>query len=148
MKFRICILAGLVLLTAFTSYASGRWGFFLIVPPVLIPAFLSLIASVFVLAPRRGDVSIWNRWFVRIAVLGLCWLFLCLPSYLDDGYLEMGRRAHIRSVFTPELIAELRGAVSKLSAMKGEFGYVELSDADLPPAIGGTAWGMPGRAYA
>jgi hypothetical protein len=93
MKRRICILAGLVLLTAFTSYASGRWGFFLLVPPVIIPAFLSLIASVCVLVPRRGDASIWNRWFTRTAVLVACWLFLRLPSYMEDGYFEMGRRS-------------------------------------------------------
>jgi len=146
MKLRIRNLTGLVLLTAFTSYASGRWAFFLIVPPVLIPAFLSLIASVFVLVPCRGDASIWNRWFVRIAALILCWFFLCLPLYLGDGYFEMGRRAHIRSLFTPELIAELRDTVSKLSSRKDQYNSVRLSNADLPPAISGTFWGMPGHA--
>ncbi len=147
MKRRICILAGLVLLTAATSYAGGRWAFFpLMLPPVLLPVFLSLIATLFVLVPRRGDASIWNRWFVRLPVVVLCWSFLCLPSYLDDGYFEMGRRAHIRSLFTPELIAELRGTVSKMSARKGEFGSVDLSDADLPAEVGGTFWGMPGHA--
>lgn len=147
MKRRIIILAGLVLLAAVTSYASGRWAFFpLMLPPVLLPVFLSLIATLFVLVPRKGDASIWNRWFVRLAVVVLCWAFLCWPLSLGDGYFEMGRRAHIRSLFTPELIAELRGAAAKLSARKAEIGGVKLSDADLPAAVGGTGWGMPGHA--
>jgi hypothetical protein len=41
MKRRLCILAGLVLLAAVTSYASGRWAFFpLMLPPVLLDADL------------------------------------------------------------------------------------------------------------
>lgn len=146
MKRRLRILAGLTLLTAFTSYATGRWGYFLPLPPVLIPAFLSLLAALWVLLPCRDGGSFWKRWLIRLAALAGCWLFLRLPSYMDDGYLEMGSRAHIRSLFTPELIAELRGSVSKLSARKNEFGSVDLSDADLPAAVGGTPWGMPGHA--
>jgi hypothetical protein len=146
MKRRIRILAGLTLLTAFISYASGRWGFFLPLPPVLIPAFLSLLAAVWVLLPCRDGGPFWKRWLIRLAALAGCWLFLRLPSYMDDGYLEMGRRAHIRSLFTPELITELREAVSKLSARKDERGNVRVTAADLPPAVCATTWGEPGGA--
>ncbi len=146
MKRRTFILAGLTLLTAFTAYASGRWGFFFIVPPEFIPAFLTLLAAVGMLLPCRSAVPFWKRWMIRIAALAACWFFLRLPSYWGDGYFEMGRRDHIRSLFTPELIAELRGTASKLSARKDEFGSVDLSDADLPAAVGGTFWGMPGHA--
>lgn len=147
MKRRLCILAGLVLLAAATAYAGGRWALFpFLLPPELLAVFLSLIATLFVLLPRRGDASIWNRWFVRLPVVVLCWSFLGLPLYLGDGYFEMGRRAHIRSLFTPELIAELRASASKLSARKHLFGSVDLSDVDLPSAVGRTFWGMPGHA--
>lgn len=146
MKFRICLLAVLVLFTAATAYSSGRWAFFLIVPPVLIPAFLSLIASVLLLVPRTGDSSFWNHWHTRFGALGLCWLFLMAPSLASDGFFEMGRRAHIRSLFSPELISEVRTAASKLSARKSQSGYVRLSPADLPAAVGSTAWRFPGHA--
>jgi len=146
MKFRISLLAVLVLVTAATAYSSGRWAFFLIVPPVIIPAFLSLVASLLLLVPRTGDSSFWNRWHTRFSALGLCWLFLMAPFLAGDGFFEIGRRAHIRSLFSPELIAELRASASKLSARKSQFGDVSLSPADLPLAVGSTAWRFPGHA--
>lgn len=146
MKFRICLLAALVLVTAGTAYSSGRWAFFLYDPPVLIPAFLSLLASLLLLVPRTGDSSFWNRWHTRFGALGLCWLFLMAPSLTGDGFFEMGRRAHIRSLFTPDLIAEVVASASKLSSRKSQFGSVRLAPADLPLAVGSTAWRFPGFA--
>lgn len=146
MKLRICILAGLALLTAFTAYADGRWAVLFIVPPVLIPAFLWLLAALWVLLPCKDGGPFWKRWLIRLAALAGCLAFLWLPFYMDDGYFEMGRRAHIRSSFTPELIAEIRAAASKHSARKDENGYVRLKAADLPPAASATAWGWPGHA--
>ncbi|MGV3659184.1 MAG: hypothetical protein ACO1TE_03345 [Prosthecobacter sp.] len=149
MKLRIAVLAGLTLLTAFTSYASGRGYFELIVPPVLIPAFLTLLAAVWVLLPCRTGGPWWKRWMIRVAALAGCLFFLGLPAYVEPGigYFEMGRRDHIRSLFTPELIAELRASVSKLSARRDKQGSVDLSAADLPPAVARTPWGAPGHAY-
>lgn len=146
MKRRTCILAGLALLTAFTAYASGRWGLFLIVPPEFIPAFLTLLAALWVLLPCRTPASLWQRWLIRISALAACWYLLRLPSYWDTGYFELGRQAHIRSTFTPAVIAELRASAAKLAARKNERGWVELSEADLPPAAVSTLWGMPGHA--
>ena len=148
MKFRICLLAVLVLATAATAYSTGRWAFFLPMgPPVLIPGFLSLVASLLLLVPGTGDSSFWNRWHTRLGALGLCWLFVMAPSLAGDGFFEIGRRAHIRSFVSPELIAEIRTSASKLSArIKSPFGDVILSRADLPQAVGSTAWRFPGQA--
>lgn len=146
MKLRICILAGLALLTAFTAYAGGRWAVLFLIPPVFIPAFLWLLAALWVLLPCRDGGPFWKRWLLRLAALAGCLAFLWLPFFMGDGYYEMGLRAHIRSLFTPELIAELRGTVSKLSARKDEHGYVRLKATDLPPAVCATAWGTPGGA--
>jgi|GEM_PF-6692765 len=146
MKRRTCILAGLTLLTAFTAYATGRWGIIFLIPLEFIPAFLTLLAAVWVLLPCRTPASLWQRWLIRIAALAACWYFLRLPSYWDTGYFELGRQAHIRSTFTPAVIAELRASAAKLAARQGKIGGVELSEADLPPAVGGTLWGMPGHA--
>ncbi|WP_395733562.1 hypothetical protein [Prosthecobacter sp.] len=149
MKRRISILAGFTLLTVFTDYVSGRWALFFLIPPMLFPAFLTLLAAVWVLLPCRDGGPFWRRWALRIAALAACWGgLLRLPSYLeeDDDYFKMGRRAHIRSTFTPAVIAELHAAAAKLTARKGRIGGVVLSEADLPPAVGGTLWGMPGYA--
>lgn len=135
-----------MLVTAATAYSSGRWAFSLMVPPQAIPAFLSLVASLLLLVPRTGDSSFWNRWHTRFGMLGLCWLFLIAPSLADDGFFKMGRRAHIRSLFSPELIAEVKASASKLSARKSYFGVVSLSPSDLPLAVGSTTWGFPGDA--
>ncbi len=143
MKLRVCILASLVLITAATAYVSGRWAFFLIVPPVIIPALLALFVSLVVVVPRRGDSSVWNQRYFRFSALALCWLLLLLPSFFGDGYFEMGRRAHVRSLFSAELVADVRVAASKLAARKNQFGRVTLTDADLPSAVGETSWRFP-----
>lgn len=148
MKRRISILAGLTLLTVFTDYVSGRWALFFLIPPMLFPAFLTLLAAVWVLLPCRDGGPFWKRWALRIAALAACWGLLRLPSYLeeDDDYFKMGRRAHIRSTFTPTVVAELRAAAAKLAEREEEIGGVELTKADLPPAAVSTLWGMPGYA--
>ena len=146
MKLRVCILAALVLITAATAYVSGRWAFFLIVPPVIIPRLLALFMSLVVVVPRSGDSSVWNQRYFRFSSLAVCWLLLLLPSFFGDGYFEMGRRAHVRSLFSAELVADVRVAASKLAARKDQFGSVTLTAADLPAAVGGTSWRFPGHA--
>lgn len=118
MKLRVVILIVLTLTTVSTAYVSGRWNWFVIIPPVIIPACLMLITSLLVICPRHGDASAWNQRLVRFSALALCWLVALLPSLMGDGYFEMGRRAHIRSLFSPELVAEVRAAASKLSTKK------------------------------
>jgi hypothetical protein len=146
MKLRVCILAALVLITAATAYVSGRWAFFLIVPPMIIPGLLALFVSLVVVVPRTGDSSVWNQRYFRFSSLAFCWLLLLLPSLFGDGYFQMGRRAHVRSLFSAELVADVRVAASKLAARKDQFGRVTLTDADLPSAVGGTSWRFPGNA--
>lgn len=146
MKLRVVILIVLTLTTVSTAYVSGRWNWFVIIPPVIIPACLMLITSLLVICPRHGDASAWNQRLVRFSALALCWLVALLPSLMGDGYFEMGRRAHIRSLFSPELVAEVRAAASKLSTKKTEFGSVRLSDGDLPKAIGDSPSRFPGYA--
>ncbi|WP_395742023.1 hypothetical protein [Prosthecobacter sp.] len=146
MKRRILFLAGFALLTALTAYAGGRWAVLFLVPPWFLPGFLTLLAAVWVLLPCRTPASAWQRWLMRGAALAACWYFLRLPSYWDDGYFEMGRRAHIRATFTPAVIAELRAAAARKSAKAGGGGFVELTKADLPPAAVSTLWGAPSYA--
>lgn len=145
MKKRLCILASLVVLSVVSAYASGRWNLS-IVPTFLIPSALTIVGSFFVLVPHPRDSSLWNRWPTRLSLLALVWLLLLLPSLRGDGYFEMGRRAHIRSLFTPELIAEVRETALKQSAQKDYFDSVVLSQSDLPAAVGNSAWLFPDRA--
>ncbi|WP_395748578.1 hypothetical protein [Prosthecobacter sp.] len=90
----------------------------------------------------------------RLLLAAIAFFIVFTPMlFLDDGYFEMGRRAHIRAVFTQELMDEIVAVVrKKVATGKGFFTVSEddlprqvgeLERDDLPRQVAELGWGFP-----
>jgi hypothetical protein len=131
--------------TCFASYFGGRDLIIpLLLPPGTLPVLVTILALLLFVAfdftwpPPLGKLAVKSA-----LILAIYWV-LNFPSNRGDGYFAMGRRAHVKAVFTPEAIAHIRSIVTTQIASNPteEFGHVEM--ANLPSLISESAWGLPG----
>jgi hypothetical protein len=131
--------------TCFGSYYGGRYLVLpLLLPPGLVPGLVTLAAMVLLVMfgvsrPVR-PLSLVLRIVVAVGIYAV----LSYPSRSGDGYFDMGRRAHVRDVITPEVVAHLRSVVAAKIVPSQLSDGGSLSDADLPMAVSMSAWRSPG----
>ena len=146
MKWKLGLLVFFTLLTPLVSYASGRWLWLsLMLPPAMLPGFVVCVLSAAVLFFRLADRAGWNRLFLRVPCVAAYWGFLLGTTFRADGPFEMGRRAHIRALFTPELIEHVRAAAAKATPSHDARDLVKLPPDQLPAEVSASAWGAPGH---
>ena len=145
MKWKIGLLVLFTLLIVFIQYAGGRWGWHKF-EFAMLNYLMVCVTTVWVIFSRSPDRAGWNRTFLNVICVGACWAVLFLPIVLGDGYFEMGRRAHIRSLFTAELIEKVRSAAAKATPSHDARDLVKLAPEQLPAEVSASAWGAPGHA--
>jgi hypothetical protein len=151
---RVLVVSMLVLAvaTAGTAFLSGRFGVFFLIPPWFLPGIIFLLCFLAVTL-----LALWSLSIQRLLLAAIAFFIVFTPVlFLDDGYFEMGRRAHIRSVFSQELMDEIVDVVRKKIATGKGFRTLrdddhphqvgELKSNDLPRQVGGFGWGFPGYA--
>ncbi len=128
--------------TAGTAFVSGRFGVFFLIPPVFLPGLVFLLCFLAVTL-----LALWSFSIQRLLLAAIAFFIVFTPMlFLDDGYFEMGRRAHLRSVFTQDLMDEITAMVrKKIAAGRGE-GFGTLKRDDLPRQVSESGWGFPGYA--
>ncbi len=140
------------LATAGTAFLSGCFGVFFFIPLWFLPGLVFLLCLLAVIL-----LALWSLSIQRLLLAAIAFFIVFTPMiFLDDGYFEMGRRAHIRSVFSQEVMDEIVGVVRKKIASGKGFRIVEQDDHphqvgdlkwnDLPPQVGAFGWGFPAHA--
>jgi hypothetical protein len=158
---RDCWLGGgcliLSLLGCAFYYSSGVFGpalfeLFLGLPPgLLVTLTASLFTGLFfiwqlvqfVLMPRLLAI------LARLGLSALVILFTWLPWHTGNDLFQLGRAHHIKSIFTEDLIAEVRQMAQSRLQTAGAVDEVKLTDADFPTSVAKSGWGFPdyARAY-
>lgn len=137
-------------------YGSGVFGsalieLFLGFPPgLLVTLTASLFTGLFliwqlvqfVLMPRLPAI------IARLGLSALVVVFAWLPWHTGNDLFRLGRAHHIKSVFTEDLIAEVRKTAQSRLQAAGAVDEVKLTDADFPPRVAKSGWGFPNRARA
>lgn len=156
-KGRVRVIAGMKRLLATTmcclslatcgvAYSMGRYAMFDPIPAV-IPAFLLYVAAVvcYLIAALVVTRS-WRGWVSTLLLAGASFALIRIPSWFGDGYFEMGRRAHIKSIFTPDVVNDIKARVRSMaiSGTRGTDG--ELEPDDMPFVVSESAWRFPGYA--
>jgi hypothetical protein len=136
------ILLTLAIGSCLASYADGRWALSILGLPtgilVLLVYLLVCLLCIVTLMSKglsrreRG----WRLFFVAVSLM-----VIGLPWVVDDGYYWIGRRDHVRSLFSQELIAQIVHGVKTKPLTR------ELTPADLPAQVGASPWGFPGYAH-
>jgi hypothetical protein len=78
----------------------------------------------------------WKLFFVVISLM-----LIGLPWVVNDSYNWIGRRDHVRSLFSQELIAQIVREVKTKPFAR------ELTPTDLPAQVAASFWGFPGYAH-
>ena len=120
------------------SYADGRWAFG-IMRIVFLLVYLLFCLFCIVTLILKG-LSRRERWW-RLFVVVVSLILIGLPWVFNDSYNWIGRRDHVRSLFSQELIAQIVREVRAKPVTR------ELIPADLPAQVGASFWGFPGYAY-
>ncbi len=139
----LCILAAA---TCLMAYLDGRFAFPLGLPSVVFGFLAYIIFLGIYLIRTFAKKHAGRARVVRLAVAGLTFLLISLPALVDDGYLEMGRRDHVRSIFTPAVLTDLTQRVREHAAKpenKQKHFPLDLKKADLPAAVSASAWRVP-----
>ncbi len=145
-RFFAITMCALSVTTCAVAYLTGRYGFSLPIPPV-VPAFLLYLTVTCLYLIASIDVTrSWKGWIGTLLLTGGMFMAVCLPSVLGDGYLEMGRRAHIKSIFSQDVINDIKTRVRQIavSGTRGTEG--ELTADDLPSVVSESGWRFPGHA--
>ena len=120
------------------SYGDGRWAFGILGIVFLLGYLLFCLFCIVTLILK--GLSVRERW-VRLFVVLVSLMLIGLPWVLNDSYNWIGRRDHVRSLFSQELIAQI------VCEVRAKLVTRELTPADLPARVGASLWGFPGYAH-
>ncbi|GEP42863.1 hypothetical protein BGE01nite_21540 [Brevifollis gellanilyticus] len=131
------------------AYVDGRFFFPLrILPSALVGGLIYLLfLGYYVIKSFSKD----SRSLVRVKrclFAGLSFLVISLPNFVDDGYYEMGLRDHVKSLFSPKLIADVKQRVRAFAEIPENAQRREPRSPgaeDLPSEVAASAWGFPGH---
>ena len=120
---------------------------FLMVPPVVPTFLLYLVTSVVYLivsvGAKRSGKPLGRTLWLTVGSFTV----VCLPSLVGDGYFEMGRRAHIKSIFSHEMVRDIKMRVHQIAVSGGRGNEGELTPRDLPSVVSQSPWRFPGYAW-
>jgi hypothetical protein len=120
------------------SYADGRWAFGIM---GIFFLFVYFLVCLFCIVTLMSKGLSWRErsWKLFFVVGSL--ILIGLPWAMNDSYNWIGRRDHVRSLFSQDLLAQI------VRAVRGKPFTRELTPADLPAQVGASLWGFPGYAH-
>ncbi len=143
------VLIVLAAATALLAYIDGRFFFPLgILPSVLVGGLIYLLFLGYYVIKSFSKAYPPIERAKRCIFAGLSFLVISLPNLMGDGYYEMGLKDHVKSMFSPKLIADLKQRVRAFAALPENAQRHEPESPgaeDLPPEVATSAWGFPGH---